>query len=80
MSLAQALAAQVVKPVRVCTVALLLEQLEPEDAAALQKALDLPQSEKPTAEIHSALLSEGYRLAASTLGNHRFGRCCCGTR
>ena len=78
MSLAQALAAQVSKPGPPCTVAVLIEQLPPEDVTVLTDALASPLW--TNAKIARALKAEGHGIAAQTLGRHRKGECACGTR
>ena len=59
---------------RACPVGVLLDSLEPEDAAALSRILD---SNVSTRAIHGELMAEGYRIGRDTLGNHRNGWCRC---
>lgn len=74
-SLAEALAAQDDTPRGPqCTVAILLDDLAPEDATALTDAL---ASTLPASAISRAVTATGHRLSQATIGRHRRGDCRC---
>lgn len=58
-----------------CSVALLLTDLNDDDAAALIDALADPKV--PGTAIERALLKEGHRMPAYNLQRHRRGLCSC---
>lgn len=58
-----------------CSVALLLTDLDDVDAATLVEALADPKV--PATAIDRALLKEGHRMGAHNLQRHRRGDCSC---
>lgn len=76
MSLADDLANEV--PVRKgppCSVSTLLRQLDADDRAAVQAALDGPQSH---AHIARTLRKHGHPIGDNTIQRHRRAECACG--
>lgn len=63
------------KPTQICQVERLKGELPPEDATALDEALEGRLSIRL---IHQAIRDEGYRISRENLANHRMGRCLCG--
>ena len=63
-----------------CAIAVLLEQLDDADAAALTDAIAQPQQYSNGA-IERALAAEGHgHIKSYTVMRHRNGSCSCGTR
>lgn len=58
----------------VCTVGILLDELDPEDRQALESALKSPASIR---SIHKALRASGHVVDRNLLSIHRKGRCAC---
>lgn len=58
-----------------CTVAKILDGLDPKDRAVLQGALDDPGVTH--AAIERVLIGEGYKLGQSTVARHRRHGCAC---
>lgn len=81
MALAERLATAQPKPRGLpCPISLILQQLPPEDAAALQTALDIPlgQSGRLGARvIADELAHEGYEIHYAGVEKHRRGSCRC---
>lgn len=77
MGLSEALKAQIApKRGPKCHVWRLLQTLPADDLDALTCALD---SDMTHATISRALIDEGHRVSAITIGRHRRGECACGT-
>jgi hypothetical protein len=65
-----------------CRMALILDDLAPDDAQALQVALDTPigNPERLSAMTLAAMLTlEGYEIHYKSVETHRKGACRCGT-
>lgn len=62
------------KPVNICPVKRLLDQLDAETAGVLLRLLD---SRTPTRLIHRELKADGYKIARETISTHRSGWCAC---
>jgi len=58
-----------------CSVALILDKLDPDDRAALEAWLDNPL--KRHSLIAAALKKNGHPIQDSTIGRHRNGKCIC---
>ena len=63
-----------------CALAVLLEHLGDDDAAALRDALGQPQA-FTNGQIERALAAEGHgHIKSNTIMRHRNGSCSCGSR
>ena len=60
----------------VCSVAYLLDKLEPAEADELREAL---RSDYRTSDIARVLNQLGHKITKNTLGRHRRGECSCKT-
>lgn len=60
----------------VCSVAYLLDKLEPAEAGELREAL---RSDYRTSDIARVLNQLGHKITKNTLGRHRRGECSCQT-
>ena len=58
-----------------CKVGRIIGGLDSEDAEWLRGVLD--DADETTAGIRRTLRAAGFEVAASTLGEHRRGECCC---
>lgn len=77
MTLADRLQAQPRGQGMPCSVAVVLRELPPEDADALQAALDAPWRIVGHAKIEADLAAEGFPVGVGTVGKHRRGNCRC---
>jgi hypothetical protein len=59
-----------------CTIALLIEDLDPETADGLRQVLDDKRVSHTI--ISRVLRSRGHYVGDSTIGRHRLGKCKCG--
>ena len=77
MTLAERLQAQPRGQGMPCSVAVALRELPPEDADALQAALDAPWRIMGHAKIEDDLAAEGHPVGVGSVGKHRRGTCRC---
>lgn len=77
MSLAERLQGQPRGQGMPCSVAVVLRELPPEDAEALQAALDAPWRIVGHAKIESDLAAEGFPVGVGAVGKHRREECRC---
>lgn len=77
MSLAERLQTQPRGQGMPCSVAVVLRDLEPDESAALQAALDAPWRLIGHAKIEADLAAEGHPVGVGSVGKHRRGHCRC---
>jgi len=74
MALSDSIEKHTVKSESKCTLAIIIEMLEPADKTVL---LDSIKKGLPTSTLVAALRTEGYQIAEATFTNHRNGKCKC---
>ena len=77
MALEDAIEKFIVKRVDSCPFAILVEKLNEKDRKVLLTALE---KGIPGATLVSALRSEGYKIGAPAVNDHRRGKCRCGKK